>query len=298
MAQQVPAGGAACIDVPLARRLLAAQFPQWAELPVQPVGAAGWDNAIFRLGTELSVRLPRRELGARHLANECRWLPMLAPHLPLPVPEPVGRGVPSEEYPWRWTVTRWLPGEVSALEPGLDEIQVADELARFITALHTVDPVDGPASELRGVPLVQRDPGVRAAIAALHGRWDPVAVTAVWESALAAPSWAAPAVWTHGDLHPANLLIVDGRLSAVIDFGLLGVGDPAIDVLAAWTVLSPRTRDRFRRVLRVDEATWARARGRALDFGLMCVANTPRDSLVGQVARRTIDQVLADKTNR
>ncbi|TNH30660.1 aminoglycoside phosphotransferase family protein [Micromonospora orduensis] len=298
MAQQVPAGGAVCIDVPLVRRLLAAYFPQWAELPIQLVDAAGRDNAIFRLGTELSVRLPRRELGARHIANECRWLPMLAPHLPLPVPMPLGRGAPSEGYPWCWTVTRWLPGEVSALEPGLDEIQVADQLTRFITALHTVDPVDGPASELRGVPLFQRDPGVRVAITALQGDWDPEAVTAVWESALAVPSWLAPGVWTHGDLHPANLLIVDGRLSAVIDFGLLSVGDPAIDVLAAWTVLSPRTRDRFRRALRVDEATWARARGRALDFGLMCVANAPRDSLVGQIGRRTIDQVLADKSDR
>ncbi|MEO3781198.1 phosphotransferase [Micromonospora sp. B11E3] len=220
---------------------------------------------------------------------------MLAPHLPLPAPVPLGRGAPSDGYPWCWTVTPWLPGDVSALEPGLDEVQVADELARFITALHAVDPAGGPASELRGVPLVRRDSEVRAAIAADRGRWDPEATSAVWESALAACSSAAPSVWTHGDLHPANLLIVDGRLTAVIDFGLAGVGDPAVDVLAAWTVLSARTRDRFRSALRVDEATWARARGRALDFGLMCVANTRPDSLVGRIGRRTIDQVLADQ---
>lgn len=191
-------------------------------------------------------------------------------------------------------VTRWLPGDVAALEPGLDEAQMADELAQFITVLHTVDPADGPASELRGVPLVQRDPGVRAAIGVVHGDWDPEALTAAWESALAVPSWEAPAVWTHGDLHPANLLVIDRRLSAVIDFGLLGVGDPAIDVLAAWTVLSPTSRDHFRNALGVDEATWARARGRALDFGLMCAANTRHGSLVSQIGRRTIDQVLAD----
>ncbi|WP_319464169.1 aminoglycoside phosphotransferase family protein [Micromonospora sp. RTP1Z1] len=264
-------------------------------MPIQPVDGTGRDNAIFRLGNELSVRLPRRELGAHHLANECRWLPGLAPHLPLSVPVPLGRGVPSEDYPWRWTVTRWLPGEVAALEHGLDEVQMADELAQFITALRTVDPVDGPASELRGIPLVQRDPWVRAAIEAVHGDWDPEAMTAAWESALAGPPWPAPGVWTHGDLHPANLLVIDGRLSAVIDFGLLGVGDPAVDVLAAWTVLSPPAREYFRGALQVDEATWARARGRALDFGLMCVANAPHDSLIGQIGRRTIDQVLADE---
>ncbi|SCL39482.1 Predicted kinase, aminoglycoside phosphotransferase (APT) family [Micromonospora pallida] len=283
-----------CIDVPLVHRLVAAQFPQWAELPIRPVEAAGRDNVIFRLGTELSVRLPRRELGARHLANEHRWLPFLSPHLPLPVPAPLGQGLPSEGYPWCWTVTRWLPGDVSAFGSGLDEIQMADELARFITALRAVNPAEGPASDLRGAPLVERDPGVRAAIAARPGDWDRQAMTAVWESALTVPSWVPPAVWTHGDLHPGNLLTIDGRLTAVIDFGLLGVGDPAIDVLPAWTVLSRPTRDRFRRALQVDEATWARTRGRALDFGLMCVATAPRGSLVGNIGRRTIDQILTD----
>ncbi|MEV0156536.1 aminoglycoside phosphotransferase family protein [Micromonospora sp. NPDC050686] len=281
------------VDVSLVRRLLAAQFPEWADLPVRPVDADGRDNSIFRLGADLGVRLPRRELGARHLDAEIRWLPVLAPHLPLPVPEPVGRGVPSAEYPWHWAVTRWLPGAVAALEPVRDEARTADELARFLAALRAVDPQGGPPSHLRGRPLAERDAAVRTAIAATTDS-EPAALTAVWESALAAPPWSGAGGWTHGDLHPANLLVVGGRLSAVLDFGLLGVGDPAVDVVVAWTVLSPPAREHFRAASGTDEATWRRARGRALGFGLMC-AHACAGSLVGRIGRRTVDQVLADR---
>ncbi|MFC0003031.1 aminoglycoside phosphotransferase family protein [Micromonospora siamensis] len=282
------------VEVPLVRRLVASQFPEWADLPIRPVDADGRDNDVFRLGGDLCVRLSRRALGARHLTTECRWLPVLAPHLTLPVPVPVGRGVPSAEYPLPWSVTRWLPGRTAALEPVRDEIGAADELARFIAALRAVDPTGGPASELRGVPLRERDAAVRAAIAGATDR-DRAGLTEVWDSALTAPPWTGARGWNHGDLHPANLLVVDGRLTAVIDFGLLGVGDPDVDLAVAWTALSRRAREHFRASSGTDDATWRRARGRALDFGLMCSAHADPLTITAQVGRRTVDEVLADE---
>ncbi len=288
-----PSVGGVDIDVPLVRRLLA-QFPKWATLPVTATGVNGWDTVIFRLGTDLAVRLPRRELGAEHLSTEYRWLPVIAPHLPLPTPVPLRLGEPAEGYPWHWTVTPWLPGRTASDGPVRNQRQTADLLARFITDLHALDTTGGPASTLRSIPLVDRDSAVRATIANMRGNWGADALTAVWNAALAAGPWTGPNVWVHGDLHPANLLTIDGRLSAVIDFGLLGVGDPASDLIVAWTLLSPPGRSHLRQALSITDATWARGRGRALDFGLMCLSRTQHDSVVGRIARRTVAQLLAD----
>jgi aminoglycoside phosphotransferase (APT) family kinase protein len=282
------------IDVSLVRRLVVAQFPQWTTLPVTATGANGWDTVVFRLGSELAVRLPRRKLGAEHLSTEYRWLPVIAPHLPLPTPVPICLGAPAEGYPWPWTVTPWLPGQAASDAPVRHQRETAERLARFITDLHALDTTGGPASTLRSSPLAGRDPTVRAAITTTRGTSSTDALTAVWNAALAAGPWTGPEVWVHGDLHPANLLTIDGRLRAVIDFGLLGVGDPASDLIVAWTALSPPGRSHLRRVLSISDATWARARGRALDFALMCLSRAPNDSAVGSIARRTVEQLLTN----
>jgi aminoglycoside phosphotransferase (APT) family kinase protein len=284
------------IDVQLVRRLLAAQFPQWAGLHLAPVDAAGWDNCIYRLGTDLVVRLPRRALGAAHLERERQWLPVLAPRLPLPVPVPSGEGAPAEGYPWRWTVCRWLAGESAAVQPVADLGQAAAVLARFVTALQAIDPAGGPGSEFRGGGdvLAGHDRAARAAIEALPDTFDPAAVIGAWETALAAPRRTGPAVWMHGDLHPANLLVHHGRISAVIDFGLVAVGDPACDLMVAWTFLTTAARRRFRSALAVDDSTWTRARGWALEFGLMCASHADSNPVLRYMGRRTVSEVLAD----
>jgi aminoglycoside phosphotransferase (APT) family kinase protein len=282
------------IDVTLVRRLLAAQFPQWADLTIEPVASAGRDNMICRLGADLAVRLPRRRIGAGHVQKEHRWLPVLAPLLPLPTPVPLGMGEPGEGYPWHWTVSPWLAGDIAAVAPVADLRRAAIQLAEFVTALRAIDPAGGPSSQFRGDPLSGHDEMARAAIEALRNEFEPGVVTAAWETAVAAPVWRGPAVWMHGDLHPANLLVEDGRLSAVIDFGLLAVGDPACDLMVAWTFLSGDARDDFRTILSVDEATWARARGWALDMGLMCATVAPAQSTIGGIGRRTLREVIAD----
>ncbi|MQA78083.1 MAG: phosphotransferase [Streptosporangiales bacterium] len=282
------------IDVPLVRRLLNAQFPQWADLPIQPVDASGWDNAIYRLGSDLAVRLPRRGMSAGQVEKEHQWLPMLVPVLPLAIPAPLGKGTPAEGYPWHWTVCRWLHGEIAAAAPLADPGQAALDLARFIKALRTVATTNGPRNELRGVPLATRDQFTRADINSVRDRFDVTTVTAAWDAALAAPQWQGPPVWFHGDLHPANLLVEDGQLTAVIDFGLLAVGDPACDVMAAWTVFSADVRNVFRTALSVDDATWARGRGWALLLGLLMTAHSADNPVLDHIGQHTVNEVLAD----
>jgi aminoglycoside phosphotransferase (APT) family kinase protein len=287
-------------DVSLVGRLLAAQFPQWADLPIEPVRSAGTDNALYRLGEDMVVRLPRIHWATGQVDKEQRWLPRLAPHLPLAIPVPLAMGAPAEGYPWHWSVYRWLAGETATVERVADLRQAATDLARFIAALQRIDPTGGPPpgpnNSHRGEPLATRDAQTRAAIASLHGMLDAGAVTAAWEAALAAPTWQGPPVWIHGDLQAGNLLARQGRLSAVIDFGCLGVGDPACDLQVAWNFLSAETRDVFRAALQVDAATWARGRGWALSVGLIALPyyqNT--NPILAGISRHAIDEVLADQ---
>ena len=282
------------IDVELVRRLLAAQFPQWAGLKLQPVESAGWDNAIFRLGDDLTVRLPCRRISAAHVSNEHRWLPILAPHLPLPTPVPLGRGVPGEGYPWHWTVCRWLTGEMAAVAPIADMDKAATRLARFVAALQAIDSTGGLVHEFRGLSLAAHTGNAEEAAAVLAPNLDISPALAMLERTVAAPAWRGRPVWTHGDLHPANLLVDRRELSAVIDFGLLGVGDPACDLIVAWAYLSPRSRGVFRSVLAVDEATWSRGRGWALQFGLRAAAYSADNPVLDQIGRRTLAEIQAD----
>ncbi len=285
------------VDTDVARvgRLLAAQFPQWADLPIEPVHSAGTDNAIYRLGDDMAVRLPRIHWASGQVDKEHYWLPRLAPLLPLAIPVPLAMGTPGEGYPWSWSVYRWLKGESATVERIADPCQAATELARFIAALQQIDPTGGPTSG-RGVPLALRDAPTREAIAALGGVIDTDAVIMAWEAAIQAPEWDRAPVWFHGDLLPGNLLVEQGRLSAVIDFGGLGVGDPACDLMIAWGLFSAQSRAVFRAALAVDDATWARGRGHALSQALIFIPYYLNTNPVGvSNARRTIDEVLADR---
>ena len=286
------------IDAALVRRLVAAQFPRWADLPVEPVEFGGWDNRTFHLGARMTVRLPSAAAYALQVEKEHRWLPKLAPHLPLPIPTPLAKGAPADGYPWPWSVYRWLEGETATTGRIADLHQFATALAQFLTALRRVDPAGGPPpgrhNFFRGGPLTVYDAETRQALTALDGRIDTDAAGAVWEAALGA-TWRGTPVWFHGDVAAGNLLLEDGRLGAVIDFGTSGVGDPACDLAIAWTLLEEESRDAFRAALRLDDATWARGRGWTLWKGLITLAeHTNANTPEAEDARRVIDKVLAD----
>jgi aminoglycoside phosphotransferase (APT) family kinase protein len=287
-------------DASLVRRLVAAQFPRWADLEVEPVSESGTDNATYRLGDELSVRLPRGPMrGVGHVDKDIRWLPMLAPLLPLAIPLPLAKGRPAEGYPFEWGVYRWLPGETATPDRIGEPLRAATDLARFLAALRRIDPAGGPRAgppnTSRGVPVHTRDAATREAIAGLRDEVDENAVTGAWESALRAPDSDSAPVWVHGDLIPGNMLADRGRLSAVIDFSALCVGDPANDVMVAWTFLDAEGRDVFRAELTVDDATWARGRGWALSWALIALPYyLHTHAPIVRDARRTIGEILAD----
>ena len=248
-------------------RLVADQFPRWADLPVAPVTLDGWDNATFRLGDNLSVRLPRADAYVPQIEKEHRWLPFLAPHLPLPIPEPVAIGRPGVGFPRPWSIYQWIDGDPASLGRVADGTTLAVQLAAFLTALYEVDPSSGPQpgthNFFRGGALRNYDAQSRRAIRVLAEEMNPQTATEVWEAALAT-KWDRSPVWVHGDVAASNLLVADGDLCAVIDFGCAAVGDPACDLVIAWTFFSGDNREAFRRGLPVDEATWARGRGWAL----------------------------------
>ncbi|MBN9216449.1 MAG: aminoglycoside phosphotransferase family protein [Mesorhizobium sp.] len=289
------------IDAALVRRLVAAQFPHWKDLPVRSVASGGWDNRTFHLGDEMTVRLPSAAAYSLQVEKEHRWLPKLAPLLPLPIPAPLAMGVPAEGYPWHWSIYGWIEGETAKRERIADLPQFAADLAGFLTALKRVDPTGGPVAGAhnfyRGGPLTIYDGEARQAIEALRGRIDMLAVGAVWEAALAA-AWQGPPVWFHGDVAWGNLLVDDGRLSAVIDFGTSGVGDPSCDLAITWTLFEGRSREVFRAAIAVDDATWARGRGWALWKALITAAGLTGNQSEFDQSWRVIDAVLADHRDR
>jgi aminoglycoside phosphotransferase (APT) family kinase protein len=282
----------------LVRRLVRAQFPSWSDLPIERVESSGTDNAMFRLGEELAVRLPRREAAAAQIAKEHRWLPALAP-LPLEIPMPVSLGLPADGYPWYWSVNRWLEGENATTARVKDENAAAIAIAAFIGALRRIDPTGGPQPGShnfgRGVPLVKRDRYMRAAIASLGGEVDVAGVTTAWERALAASEWSDAATWIHGDLAPGNLLVRGGRITGVIDFGGLAVGDPACDLMVAWNYLDGRARATFKAALAPDEATWARGKGWALSMSVIALPYYLKTNpVIVANSRLTIATVLSE----
>ncbi|MFF2022109.1 aminoglycoside phosphotransferase family protein [Streptomyces sp. NPDC058171] len=298
MASPSPHDGRAGIDAALVKRLIAGQFPRWSGLDVTPVEVDGWDNRTYRLGETMTVRLPTAAGYAAAIAKETRWLPVLAPLLPLPVPPIVAQGEPAEGYPYAWSVRGWLDGEVARPERIDDLTRFAGSVADFLRALQRVDATGGPAAGAhsfhRGGPPAHYDGETRRALTALHGRVDTRRAAAVWDAALNAP-WQGAPVWFHGDFAANNLLVRDGELAAVIDFGTCGVGDPACDLVIAWTEFSGASRAAFRGAVDQDDATWARARGWALWKALISLAR-PGDGDPEETARhhRVVDEVLAD----
>lgn len=282
----------------LVRRLVVAQFPQWAELPVVPVEADGWDNRTYRLGDELTVRLPTHDRYVAGVAKEDRWLPLLAPHLPLPVPVPVATGRPTASYPHPWSVRRWIPGHPATSAPVADPAAFAGSLAAFLLALWAVDPTGGPVAGThcfyRGCPPGCYDDEVNAALDELDSEVDRAASEEAWHRALAS-TWDRAPVWFHGDVAAGNLLLDDqGRLCAVLDFGTSGVGDPACDLVVSWTLLTGDARAMFREAIGLDTGTWARARGWALWKALIGLAGRDGTAEEDAANRAVVTAVLTD----
>jgi aminoglycoside phosphotransferase (APT) family kinase protein len=273
----------------VAARLVAAQFPQWAGLPVTPVTLDGWDNTTFRLGDELSIRLPSADSCVPQVAKEHRWLPVLARHLPLPVPEPVAMGRPGEGFPRPWSVYRWLAGEPASTGRVDDLTGFATGLAGFLAALQAIDAGDGPPAGaqnfFRGGPLAAFDEQTRQLIRLTADDIDARAAASVWDTALAS-TWEQAPVWVHGDVTASNLLVAGGALHAVIDFGGAAVGDPACDLVMEWTFFTEASAAAFRRGLPLDEATWARGRGWALWKALVTIGEEKEGSGNAQAAAR------------
>jgi aminoglycoside phosphotransferase (APT) family kinase protein len=295
------------VSADVAARLVAGQFPQWASLPVVPVKLNGWDNTTFRLGDELSVRLPSADRYVAQVGKEHRWLPVLAPRLPLPIPEPVAMGRPSDEFPRPWSVYRWIPGEPAIAGQVTDLAALASSLAGFLAALNAVDASDGPPAGahnfFRGGPLTTWDEQVRHLVRLTADDIDAGAAIKVWDAALAS-SWEQAPVWVHGDMSASNLLVADGALHAVIDFGGAAVGDPSCDLIMEWAFFTGDSAAVFRRGLDHDEATWARGRGWALWKALRTIGEEREGRGDAQAAarqfgwrhspRQVVDLVIAD----
>lgn len=286
------------IDTALVRHLIDSQFPQWKDLTIQPVALSGWDNRTFHLGENMLVRMPSALDYELQIEKEQQWLPKLAPLLPLSIPVPLAMGKPSENYPWKWSIYRWIDGQSANHSQIADLSDFAKSLAKFLLALERIDATDGPLPGLhsfhRGGNLNHYDEEVRQAIITLEDRLDVKASIEVWEAALMT-TWDKAPVWVHGDISAGNLLIQQGQLSAVIDFGQLAVGDPACDLAITWTLFKDNSREIFRKALQLDSDTWARGRAWTLWKALVVAAGfTDPNNTESKQCWRIIDEVLED----
>lgn len=286
------------IDAALVQRLIATQYPHWAHLTVEPVLPGGWDNRTFRLGHRMSVRLPSAAAYVAQVEKEHKWLAVLAPQLPLPIPVAIAKGAPAFGYPWPWSVYAWLDGEPAREDLIDSEEAFARTLAGFLVDLHRIDitdaPLAGPHNFYRGGALSIYDGETRSALELLAGCIDTASALKVWESAMGS-TWSNPNVWVHGDLACGNLLVKEGKLSAVIDFGSSAVGDPACDLVIAWTMFGEESRHVFRSALALDDATWARGRGWALWKALITLAKLDESQRKVDKSNQVIQRILADQ---
>lgn len=288
------------VTVDLSRALLEEQHPDLAGLPLELV-ANGWDNVMIRLGGDLALRLPRRELGAELMRNEHRVLPLLAPRLPVPVPVPVRTGAPSAAlgYPWPWGVVGWADGVPAATVPAAERTPWAEHLARVFVALHQPAPEDAPGNRFRGIPVVERTATFEDRVTLLPEQFQDRA-RELWDDAAEAPGYDGVPVWLHGDPHPANLVADGDRLSAVIDFGDVTSGDPASDLGAMWLTFDAEGRDRFRRVVDAqardgsgwDAGMWRRAQGWALLYAAICFSYPDTHPIMVGVGEHTVEQLF------
>lgn len=289
-------------DEAVAQRLVAERFPKWRDLPVRRVVPGGTDNAIYRLGDDLAVRLPRRPSAAGQVEVEARWLPKLAPRLPLAIPEIVEVAPPSAAFPWPWAVVRWIEGEPATSDALHDMIGAARDLGAFVRALGQIDASGGPvparANSGRGVALALRDDSTRRNIALLDETDRPALLAEIWEASLAVRLWSGTSRWVHGDLLPVNLLARDGRLVAAIDWGCISTGDPATDLMAAWTTFDGEARQAFREASGCDDDTWARGRGWAVSWAAICLPYyRPLENPLVAIADRTLAAVTSEWRN-
>ena len=288
---------AAPTDADLVRRLLLEQHPDLGHLELTQVGE-GWDNAVFRLGDELAVRLPRRSATAALIENEQRWLPELAPRLPFPVPAPVRVGRPGSAFPWPWSIVPWFAGATAMSDPPSDFGPLAAGLGAFVGALHQPAPADAPHNPWRSIPLDARTARLHEHLDQLHDTVSRERILALWDRLVVTPRWAGPPVWIHGDLHPGNLLLAGGQLAAVLDFGDVASGDPATDLSVMWMLLPPEHRGTLftaagrDRSNELDEQVWRRARGWALAIGVAVVALGQAGNSLAELGRKTIDSAL------
>jgi aminoglycoside phosphotransferase (APT) family kinase protein len=284
------------VDEDLVRALLRKQFPQWGELPLELLEPSGTDHTIYRLGDELVVRMPVMEYATQQAAEEAKWVPFLAPQVPLELPMPVAMGEPGENYPWCWSIVRWIDGEPGTHET-LDPTQAAIDLARFIRALQACDPTGGPeagqSTGWRGMPLSIWEDRLEEWIAKLERDAFTTEALAVWKEAQAAPHWDRPPVWFHGDLGGNNLIARDRRLIGVIDSGY-GIGDPACDLMPGWTLFRGEARRKFFDEVGLDDATILRARGWAIAPALIGITYYRDVPHLWENARGAIEGALAD----
>lgn len=286
------------IDISLVSRLIGTQFPQWKDLPIKPVSSSGWDNKTFHLGKHMLVRMPSSAHYEAQVEKEQFWLPKLESLLPLPIPQPLALGRAAEGYPWKWSIYRWLEGDTATPTNISDLCVFATNLGQFLTELQRINttgaPLPGNHNFYRGGDLKVYHSETQQAIAALKGKIDTEAATRVWEEALAT-NWNNDPVWIHGDIALGNLLVRDGQLCAVIDFGMMAIGDPACDLTIAWTLLKDKSREIFRTILRLDEDTWTRGRAWTLWKAMILAAGICESNCIdASQPWRIIEEVLAD----
>lgn len=285
------------INGELVRQLVRSQFPHWSDLMLTPVQSDGTDNAHYRLGTDMLIRLPRIDWAVDDVHKEHVWLPQLSQHLPLPIPQPIAKGQPTSVFPWPWSVYRWITGETARLASIPDPERLIRDLAQFIRAMRTLQ-IDGLPTAARGETLASREQSTRQAIARLDTLIDVPKALQAWENLRKATSWDETPVLIHGDLKPDNMLIQDGKLKAIIDLGGFGLGDPAVDLLPAWNFFPQRLRSLFRQMLEVDEAVWQRGKGWALSVSAIALDyyKTTNPSLAA-LSLYTIEQVVHDEAD-
>lgn len=285
------------INEPLVRNLLNQQFPEFADLKINQVKHAGTDNAIFRLGDDKCIRLPRIDYAALQIEKELKWLPKLVTHLPLAIPNPLVSGKPCKDFPYPWYIYNWIQGGDLYDTKPQNLIEIASDLAKFIKSLHKIS-ADGAPVARRGLPLATKNDEVRKAILDLKDMVDPDIITSIWEECSNTPNWDKPAIWLHGDLLPSNLLIQNGKLNSVIDFGLMGIGDPACDLIPAWSLFDADSREVFRKELQIDDDTWIRGKGWALAIALIIIPYyLHTNPVLISVAKKIIGELIGDKNH-